>query len=242
MSDAENFVARWSRLKRGTAEEKMKAGAGQPDPKPSDADAIAGEQEAEAGSPATGGPAKAPFDPASLPPIDSITAASDIRAFLQSGVPVELTKAALRRVWTTDPAIRDFIGIAENQWDFTDPTAMPGFGPLEATDDVRDLVAQAMGRLSEPSGPSVDDGSDPVPDAAPRPGAAPPSSVAQPPSNAHGQPQVSGMPDGNKVGDDAVGSVEHQSTLASVAPQHTSERAEVAMPSSRRPHGRALPQ
>ena len=79
---------------------------------------------------------KSAFDPATLPPIESITADSDIRAFLQSGVPADLTKAALRRVWTTDPAIRDFIGIAENQWDFTDPTAMPGFGPLEATDDV----------------------------------------------------------------------------------------------------------
>ena len=89
------------------------------------------------------------FDPTSLPPIESITAGSDIRAFLQAGVPAELTKAALRRVWTTDPAIRDFIGIAENQWDFTDPTAMPGFGPLEATDDVRELVAQAMGKLRQ---------------------------------------------------------------------------------------------
>ena len=77
-----------------------------------------------------------PFDPATLPSIESITAGSDIRAFLQSGVPAELTKAALRRAWTTDPAIRDFIGMAENQWDFTDPTAMPGFGPLQAGDDV----------------------------------------------------------------------------------------------------------
>ena len=69
-------------------------------------------------------------------------------------MPAELTKAALRRAWTTDPAIRDFIGIAENQWDFTDPTAMPGFGPLEATDDVRKLVAQAMGKLGKVSEPS----------------------------------------------------------------------------------------
>ncbi len=101
---------------------------------------------------------KPAFDPASLPPIESITAGSDIRAFLQSGVPADLTKAALRRVWTTDPAIRDFIGIAENQWDFTDPTAMPGFGPLEATDDVRELVAQAMGKLGQVSEPSVGSG------------------------------------------------------------------------------------
>jgi TorA maturation chaperone TorD len=53
----------------------------------------------------------------------------------------------------TDPAIRDFIGIAESQWDFNDPTAMPGFGPLRAN-DVPDLVglgetAQARGVTTE---------------------------------------------------------------------------------------------
>jgi len=74
-----------------------------------------------------------------LPPLQSITAGTDIRSFLDSNVPPELTKAALRRAWATDPAIRDFIGIAENQWDFNDPTAMPGFGPIRA-DDVPGLA------------------------------------------------------------------------------------------------------
>jgi len=69
-----------------------------------------------------------------LPPLQSITVGTDIRSFLASNVPVALTNAALRRAWATDPAIRDFIGIAENQWDFNDPTAMPGFGPLGAND------------------------------------------------------------------------------------------------------------
>ena len=88
-------------------------------------------------------------------PIDSIVAGSDIRAFLQSGVPAELTKAALRRAWTTDPAIRDFIGIAENQWDFTDPTSIPGFGPLRrrtttSASSLRrrwEIAGRARGRL-----------------------------------------------------------------------------------------------
>ena len=44
---------------------------------------------------------------------------------------------------------RDFIGIAENQWDFTDPASIPGFGPLQEHDDVAKLVAQAMGKLEE---------------------------------------------------------------------------------------------
>lgn len=140
MSEAEGFAARWSRLKRETAEAKTQADAAQPGP------AAAAGQGAEAAPPKGGRPPEPAFDPKSLPPIESITAASDIKAFLQAGVPRELTRAALRRVWTADPAIRDFIGLAENQWDFTDPTAMPGFGPLEATDDVRQLVSQAMGQ------------------------------------------------------------------------------------------------
>ena len=73
---------------------------------------------------------KPEFDLASLPSLDSITAATDIRAFLAPGVPKELARAALRRAWSADPAIRDFKGLAENDWDFTDPTAMPGFGAL----------------------------------------------------------------------------------------------------------------
>jgi hypothetical protein len=55
----------------------------------------------------------------------------------------------LRRVWTSDPAIRDFIGIAENQWDFNDPDAIPGFGPLAAMEDGVDALAQVSSRLEE---------------------------------------------------------------------------------------------
>ena len=84
------------------------------------------------------------FDLSSLPSIHSITADTDIRIFLQTGVPAKLTEAALRRAWVSDPAIRDFIGIAENQWDFTNPTTIPGFGPLYETGDKVGLVAQTV--------------------------------------------------------------------------------------------------
>ena len=57
------------------------------------------------------------FDAQNMPPIDSIGATSDIRPFLASGVPEDLTRAALRRAWSADPAIRDFIGLSENSWD-----------------------------------------------------------------------------------------------------------------------------
>ena len=70
-----------------------------------------------------------------MPPIKSITAATDITAFLRKGIPLELRRAALRRAWASDPAIRDFVGLAENAWDFNDPNAMPGFGPLDCSDE-----------------------------------------------------------------------------------------------------------
>jgi hypothetical protein len=52
----------------------------------------------------------------------------------------------LRAAWVADPAIRDFIGIADSQWDFNDPAAMPGFGPLESTQNAQ-LFAQRAAQL-----------------------------------------------------------------------------------------------
>jgi hypothetical protein len=88
------------------------------------------------------------FDMASLPSVDSIVADSDIRPFLQPCVPEELTRAALRSTWTADPAIRDFIGIADNQWDFNEPASIPGFGPIGIADIAFSLAARGLGSLN----------------------------------------------------------------------------------------------
>ncbi len=138
----DDFLKRWSRRKREVAEAEK--------PKAETADVVSG--------PANNGiPEKPPaeFDPATLPPVESITAISDITAFLRAGVPPELTRAALRRVWVADPAIRDFVGLAENAWDFTDPNAMPGFGPLESTDEVRRMIARIVDSIGEAARPEV---------------------------------------------------------------------------------------
>jgi hypothetical protein len=235
MSDPEPFVARWSRLKGETVKKREEADVAQSDPH-GDAGTAAADQGAKGAPPKADKASEPAFDPTSLPPIESITAGSDIRAFLQSGVPAELTKAALRRVWTTDPAIRDFIGIAENQWDFTDPTAMPGFGPLEATDDVRELVAQAMGKLGQISEPSVETAGPPVPDAPPA------SSSACAPLANQTPPQVPGIPERNEGGPQMIGSVEGHNRKDCVALQHPDIRAEDGIMPNRRAHGRALPQ
>src|SRR5262245_29007691 len=99
MSD-EQFLARWSRRKH-----EAKAGHAEPVP----------EEAAEAhGSVPSGGEAaeQVPLeaDLSNLPPIESIDAATDVTAFLRKGIPQELSRAALRRAWSADPAIRDFVG------------------------------------------------------------------------------------------------------------------------------------
>jgi TorA maturation chaperone TorD len=151
MTRSENIMVRWSRMKR-ESDKTIAPDDSFSGPKPNEAEA--GDlNQATAATPATDSPASATFDLTSLPPLQSITAGTDIRSFLGSSVPVELTKAALRRAWVTDPAIRDFIGIAESQWDFNDPTAMPGFGPLRA-DDVRGLVG--LGETAQACGATAD--------------------------------------------------------------------------------------
>jgi len=128
MSEEENFIARWSRL-------KLESRAAELD--------IAEQRTTETSS-AVEIPSLPSFDPASLPPVESLVADSDIRPFLQAGVPAELTRAALRSAWTADPAIRDFIGIADNQWDFNEQSAIPGFGSLEAADCAQSPLARAL--------------------------------------------------------------------------------------------------
>lgn len=115
----EEFLARWSRRKR----------ASKSDAPPAETAKLAGGDSV----PSPGAEAEPDVDLGSLPPIDAITAATDVTPFLRKGVPQELMHMALRRAWSADPAIRDFIGLAENAWDFNDPKAMPGFGPLDCS-------------------------------------------------------------------------------------------------------------
>jgi|ERR1700736_1424293 len=149
MNEPDNFLTRWARRKseaeapptveapdaaKGAPREIEEVSTAAPQPTAT----AQPEVEAEPG-----------FDLASLPSIESISESTDIRGFLRSGVPADLTRTALRRAWASDPAIRNFIGIAENQWDFNDPNAIPGFGLLRETDDVQALLAQSLGRMDK---------------------------------------------------------------------------------------------
>lgn len=159
MSDRDDFLSRWSRRKREAAEqatsaEKPKApataerkDAEHNDAAPADASAVANKQ-AEL-QPKTVA-AEPVFDISKLPSLDSIGPSTDIRMFLQPGVPASLSRAALRRAWSADPAIRDFIGLSENSWDFTAPDQVAGFGPMLPTDNVKEMLAQIFGGAAKP--------------------------------------------------------------------------------------------
>jgi len=135
MSDPKDFLSRWSQRKLSPQAEKPSPGEKPQSPSPE-------------GKPARSPAAEPAFDISTLPPLESITAQSDIRVFLQAGVPSALRHAALRRVWSADPAIRDFVGLSENSWDFNAPDTLPGFGSLSA-DEIRKAAERFFGPLIE---------------------------------------------------------------------------------------------
>jgi hypothetical protein len=119
----DTFLARWSRQKRLAGE-----------PKPEPAPRVE--------------PAEPEVDLSKLPKIEDLTADSDITAFLQKGVPVALQRLALRRMWSLDPAIRDFIEVAENQWDFNAVGGVAGlFEEIAPDTDLTAWLAQAAPSL-----------------------------------------------------------------------------------------------
>ncbi len=148
MTEPENFIARWSRRK--AAETNAETERIVTPSEPPSAEPGVGDEKQAGALPA---PAQSKMEPpeidlAALPPIESIGVGTDISVFLRAGVPAELTRAALRRAWTADPAIRDFIGLSENAWDFTAPDGVPGFGPLSGADAGR-LMAEFTGKAKE---------------------------------------------------------------------------------------------
>ncbi len=145
MSDPENFLQRWSRRKLAP---ESPASPGPPAEQQAADDASGLSAPARQDAAEAGGDENTPFDAANLPSIDSIDANSDVTAFLRPDVPPDLTRAALRKVWTSDPAIRDFVGLVENGWDFNNPTAMSGFGPISA-EEVARLAAHVIAELPE---------------------------------------------------------------------------------------------
>jgi len=138
MNDPDNFLSRWSRRKQEAGESKEKNETGE---------AVAA-PEAESQQRKAAAPNTAPnpeSDVERLPPVETISADTDITAFMRTGVPETLKHAALRRAWASDPVIRDFVGLNENFWDAAGPDGIPGFGDLDPNLDVRRMVSELFG-------------------------------------------------------------------------------------------------
>jgi Protein of unknown function (DUF3306) len=258
MSAGENFLVRWSRRKRDAANTPRGPGG---DAKPATGQAGDDDDSEASGSAdaAAGTRAELPCEPPSLPtldltklpPIDAITATTDIRPFFAAGVPEELKHAALRRAWLADPAIRDFVGIAENQWDFTAggaPGGAPGFGPLSAADDIGKLLAQVFGDEADESaqlvsGAAPGESSQPVKEAGKSVDAqaADQAEAAAPMADDRSRDAdlkvaLDSRPEGVAEADVIL-----QKTRAYIAVQNKTDPHDSKVQSSQRSHGRALP-
>ena len=146
MSDPDGFLSRWSRLKLAVERE--------PDPA-----ALPVEESPEAAvAPEALGPDEAlsPEEIAALPRLEDLTPDSDITAFMRKGVPDLLRKAALRRMWSLDPAIRDYVGDARDYaWDWNVPGGVPGSGPLGPLDDFSATVGRMFSATRDPEATSA---------------------------------------------------------------------------------------
>lgn len=133
------FLARWSRRKVAA-----RRGAPEPDPVlPSEA-AIAPDADAETAPAAREAPLeeRSGPEPPPLPDPDTLDAASDLRPFLQPGVPAELKRRALRRMWKVNPIIATPDGLDDYYVvnDFSDAST--------AVADLRTLYRVGRGMLA----------------------------------------------------------------------------------------------
>ena len=249
MSETENFFTRWSRRKRKAAEDaEATRSSGAVDAASEGAHPNEDQREGGDAPRARGGasdrPESAP-DPTKLPPIETITAESDIRAFLAPGVPPELTRAALRRAWAADPKIRDFVGLADYDWDFNAPGAMTGFGSLEMTDELRQQIARMVGGnlANEATGSPAQTSAEVQ--GKPTPAETSTESVATPAeaSTQHVQTDA-GTSQNERIGaqnEPHDSEALSQRSKVNIASRNSSENTNNDQLIEKRPHGRALP-
>ena len=221
MNDDEAFLARWSRRKRVAVPDTRNQ------PSPEDIQ----DGDASDASVASVPPeeTRSVFDPADLPPLETIGAGSDIRAFLAAGVPADLTRAALRRAWSADAKIRDFIGLCENSWDFNAPHGVPGFSSVTAEEVHRLMQVMAGPQAADVQTPTAETQS---------------AERGTPPASASGAAAQRSGPDQTRQ--DGGAHSNHVDPVlarekADVAMQHESGNPERTRLGMRRRHGGALP-
>lgn len=174
----ESFLSRWSRLKRKEAEPPQPAPLATPlaphESAPPPAVAEPAGPPAEASEPPEDGALK------DLPPVESLTAESDFTPFMRAGVPEDLHRQALRKLWTSDPVFANDDGLKDYADDYTGLFSGSGIvktayrvgkGFLEAAEEAaeraeeaaapgaatpQDEASIAAGETSEDPGPKGD--------------------------------------------------------------------------------------
>lgn len=160
----EDFLSRWSRLKRSAvkppapeplAEAVPPPAAPLPDPSLPDAGppvaadtagrCAAGQRADEPGADV------AEEDPLTdLPPVEELTADSDFTPFLRAEVPEDLHRQALRKLWTSDPVyanddgLKDYADDYTGMFDLSEPVKTlyrVGRGFLESVEDIAEPAA-----------------------------------------------------------------------------------------------------
>lgn len=112
---------------------------------------------------------------ADLPSLADLTAETDLTPFLRAGIPAALRNAALRKMWSVDPAIRDFVSEArEYAYDWNTPGSVPGLGPLLPSDDVKAMLGRMFNAAPSEAAEGDSDETEEAPPAAdPAPETAP---------------------------------------------------------------------
>jgi len=176
MSDG--FLSRWARRKRevrlGERTEVLPA-----DTHGLEAGAVPGDEPVVPDA----APTEAEIDLlAELPSLADLTAETDLLPFLRAGVPAALRNAALRKMWSVDPAIRDFVSEArEYAYDWNTPGSVPGLGPLLPGDDVKAMLGRLFNRDPSETDEADDARADPArTDPSPSTDSVPPSETVDP--------------------------------------------------------------
>jgi hypothetical protein len=152
------------------------------------------------------------IDPATLPPIESLTAESDFSLFLKKGVPPAMRAAALRKLWLVEPSVVNYQALVEYNWDFN----APGYGELLPTDDIAQMAQRVFSGFSQ----------DPKPE-------------DQPPAAAGDEAVPQALP---APQEEAVATVPAaEPAIEAEAVVDAAPQPEPVMPSPRRRHGGALP-
>jgi len=140
--DAAGFLSRWSRAKRAAALQPDDT-VGQPDEASQDDDTTlppAPQEEEEVDAEYI----------AALPSLDDIAKGTDLSAFMRKGVPHALRNAALRKMWTVDPVIRDHLDVARDYfWDWNAPGGVPGGGGIISAKSAAGMLKNIIGAREE---------------------------------------------------------------------------------------------